>query len=129
MESSPQAWKTFGQIGIPRAPFTHLSVPVAGRPRLVYDRTLRPIFSLAAVLQDAPTGGTVCAVTGFEWDRPVTFDLDLGESPDRKGVTASAPEIAAIAFGEIEALIDAEYKKDAGTAVLARLLTRVEYSH
>ena len=106
---------------------THLSVPIAGRPRLVYDRTLRPIFSLAAVLQDAPTGGiSGRAVMGFEWDRPVTFDLDLGGIPDGKGVTASAPEIAAIAFESFpEALIDAEYKKDAGMAVLTRLLTQV----
>ena len=106
---------------------THVSVPVAGRPRLAYDRTLRPIFTLAAVLQDAPTGGIGGrAVMGFEWDRPVTFDLDLGGIPDRRGVSASAPEIAAAAFERFpEALMDAEYKKDAGAAVLTRLLTQL----
>lgn len=106
---------------------THISVPVAGRPRLAYDRTLRPIFTLAAVLQDAPTGGIGGrAVMGFEWDRPVTFDLELGGIADKKGVTASAPEIAATAFERFpEALSDAEYKKDAGTAVLTRLLTQL----
>ena len=106
---------------------THVSVPIAGRPQLSYYRTLRPIFTLAAVLQDAPTGGfRGRAVMGFEWDRPVTFELDLGGISDKRGVTVSAPEIAAAAFeGFPEGLTDAEYKKDAGMAVLTGLLTQL----
>lgn len=103
---------------------THISVPLAARPRLAYDRSLRPIFTLAAVIWDATSGGFGGrAVMGFEWDRPTTLELDLSNTSEEKDITNSAHEIAQAAFDRFpETFADAGFKKDAGTAVLARLL-------
>jgi len=106
---------------------TTISFPIAGRPRFAYDRTLRPVFTMAAAFEDASGGGlTGRAVMGFEWERPVTLELDLNGLTDDKAVAGSATDVATAAFQNFPAtLIDAEYKKDAGTAVLARLLTQL----
>ncbi len=106
---------------------TYVSIPVAGRPRLAYDRSLRPVFTMAAVVEEASGGGlSGRAVMGFEWDQPLILDLDLTGAADGKAIVASSEDIASTAFGNFPVdRTDSEYLIDAGTAVLSRLLVQL----
>ena len=101
---------------------TRIDVPLAANPVFAYDRSLRPILTMAAVIEDAVSGGKVGRVAiGTEWDSQVTLDLHLNGG--------SAEDTAKATLAQLpQTMRDADYLMTAGAVVLARLIKRMDKS-
>jgi carbon-monoxide dehydrogenase medium subunit len=101
----------------PRALLCHAAIPLRGRVRFHYDRSLRPITTLAVRVDDA--GGA--AVIATEMLRPCGLPLSSALPP---------AEAAAAAFADLpadfaDAASDTWYLRRAGEAMLRRVLEKV----
>ena len=111
----------------PGSLLTSIDIPLSGTPRLAYDRSLRPIMTVAAVIEDASSGGyRGRAVVGSEWDQPIILCLDLTGGRNLSDIANSAIDISRAAFSNFPNIVeDASYKRDAGAALLTRLLVKL----
>ena len=108
----------------PRSLLTRLSIPLAASLRLDYDRSLRPLMTLALALWTDNAGrDRGRAVIATEYLQPVALDLDLAGT-DAKGIAAAAFE--ALPAGFADPASGNAWLRRAGAAVLARQLARME---
>lgn len=101
---------------LPGALLRHVSIPLSTKPELIYDRTMRPILTLALCQNEA--GGRATIAT--EYLPPFTMTLDEAGSPE---------EQAAAAFAQLpgDFADDASshwYLRQAGRVLLRRALER-----
>lgn len=101
---------------------TRLSIPLAADLRLDYDRSLRPLMTLALALwTDAAGRARGRAVIATEYLRPASLDLDL-RGTDARAVAAAAFEALPGDFADPASGND--WLRRAGAAVLTRQLVR-----
>ena len=105
-----------------RALLTRLSIPLATDLRLDYDRSLRPLMTLALALW-TDNGGKAQgrAVVATEYLRPVPLHLDL-RGTDARAIAAAAFEALPGEFAD--PVSGNEWLRRAGAAILARQLVR-----
>lgn len=105
---------------------TRIDIPLAAQPVFAYDRSLRPIMTMAVVIEDSSSGGKLGrAVIGSEWNHPVTLNIDL-TGGGLEEFAANAQDIAEATMTALpENLRDAAYLRAAGGAVLTRLIRRL----
>ncbi len=103
---------------------SRIDVPLAGNPRFVYDRSLRPIMTMALGVSEAADGALSARVAiGSEWNAPQFLSFDVDSLRD---AAANAPDLAAACMDQLPGdLNDGDYIRTAGAAVLARLITRI----
>ncbi len=103
---------------------SRIDVPLAGNPRFVYDRSLRPIMTLALGVSEAAEGGLTARVAiGSESSAPQFLSFEMESLTD---AAANAPDLAAACLDDLpDGLKDGDYIRTAGAAVLARLITRI----
>ncbi len=106
--------------GVPgrRPLLVSVSIPLAGRPRLDYDRDLRPLCTLAAVRRDGAAGASLRVAMGTEWLRPWWTDAALPADP--------AQVMAALPPGFADPAAGNAWLRRAGAAMLARRIARLE---
>lgn len=108
----------------PRSLLTRLSIPLAAGLRLDYDRSLRPLMTLALVLwRDGAGRAQGRAVIATEYLRPVALGLDLSGG-DARGIAAAAFEALPADFADPAS--GNGWLRRAGAAILARQLARLE---
>jgi aerobic carbon-monoxide dehydrogenase medium subunit len=125
-ERSPEAlWRE----AMPARALLHsVAVPVASPVRFAYDRSLRPIATLAVAVAGAPaTGFTGRAAVATERLPPVALDLELGGIQGWPALDEAAARIAAAAFETLprnfaDEMTGNDYLRQAGRAMLARRL-------
>ena len=112
----------------PDSLLTSVDIPLSVNPRLAYDRSLRPIMTVAAVIEDGSGGGyRGRAVVGSEWNQPVTLDLDLTGGKNLSDIAIAARDISRAAFSNFPKTVeDASYKREAGAVLLKRLLVQLD---
>lgn len=113
----------------PRAILTHASVPLAGLLAFDYDRTLRPIMTLALCIRRVNGILHGRAVIGTEAMDPYVLDFGF-EHDDLAQIAIDPGEIARAVFQRFPAdvrdpLTSNVYLRGAGTSLLARQLVRV----
>lgn len=107
-----------------RALLTRLTIPLATDLRLDYDRSLRPLMTLALALWTDNAGRAQGrAVVATEYLRPVSLDLDL-RGTDARAVAAAAFDALPGEFAD--PVSGNEWLRRAGAALLARQLARQE---
>lgn len=105
-----------------RALLTRLSIPLATDLRLDYDRSLRPLMTLALALW-TDNGGKAegRAAVATEYLRPTSLRLDL-RGTDARAIAAAAFEALPGEFAD--PVSGNEWLRRAGAAILARQLVR-----
>jgi len=103
---------------------SRIEVPLTGNPRFVYDRSLRPIMTMALGLSDAPVGGLSARVAiGSQWNAPQFLSFGIDRLSDAQ---ANAQDLANVCLDELpDDLEDGDYIRSAGAAILARLIQRI----
>jgi carbon-monoxide dehydrogenase medium subunit len=110
-----------------RSILTHIGIPLAPDLRLDYDRSLRPIMTQAlATWTDSAGQARARAVIATEFLRPVALDVDLAGT-GAKAIAAAA--FTALPSDFADPATGNGYLRQAGTALLARQLARMEVAH
>ena len=104
-----------------RALLHHVALPCAGQRGFRYDRSLRPILTLAVGLDAVAS----CAVIATEWLKPVALALPQSE---RRATHAAAAAFAALPDDFSDIATSRWYLARAGETMLRRQLIEVGYA-
>lgn len=99
-------------------------VPDPGRVRLSYDRSLRPVMTVAVALRETGTGLNGRAVLGSEYRPPSAVDFDLTDHlRDEAGLTALVRDTAARFDDTVgDSVTSAHYRRRAAAVLIRRRL-------
>ena len=98
--------------GLDRALLTEIVIPLAGNPRLDYERSLRPWMTQALAVRD--NGARVAIATRLLRPEVIAFDVAAQE-----GAFAQLPD------GFADVMVSNAYARETGAALLARQLQRL----
>jgi len=99
-------------------------IPEPGRVQLAYDRSLRPVMTVAVALRETDTGIHGRAVLGSEYRAPRAVDFDLTDHPrGEAGLTALAQDTAARFDDSVgDTVTSAHYRRRAAAVLIRRRL-------
>ena len=115
-----------------RALLTGISISTADLVWYHYERSMRPLITLATCLRRRAGGLHLACAVGTEYLHPAILTLDLAQA-DLAGVARAARAIAAQAFAQLpqgfaDPVATYAYAKAAGSALLARQLAGAEHA-
>ena len=108
-----------------RALLTRIVIDTADLAWFGYERSMRPLITLATCLRRQTSGLALTCAVGTEYLRPFVLELQLPH--DLTGMAARARDIAVDAFAQLpesfaDPVVTFDYAKAAGSVLLARQL-------
>lgn len=112
---------------MPESVLEAIEIPLTPERRFVFERSYKPVLSLAVAVQRRRDGLAGRAAVGCAHSRPVALALDLGQAAERAALAARADAVAADFAARLPAPLgdtaaSSEYRRSLARVLLSRAL-------